>query len=257
MKTVVLCGGLGTRISEETHVRPKPMVEIGGKPILWHIMNIYSHYGHKDFVLALGFKQEYIKQYFLNYHALQSDFCVDLGSGEIDFLKKLNRDWKVSLVDTGLLSMTGGRLYRLRDHLKDEDTFMLTYGDGLSNVDIGKLVEFHRSHGKIATVTSVRPNARFGEMVFDGERVVEFKEKPQATQGWINGGFFVFNKEIFNYLGSEKDILEQAPLESLVKDEQLMAYWHDGFWQCMDTMRDKNYLNELWDSGSAPWAHLV
>lgn len=245
MKVVVLAGGLGTRLSEETVVKPKPMVEIGGKPIIWHIMNVYGHYGYKEFIIALGYKGELIKEYFLNYYNLQSDLTVSLKTGEIKASKTCYRDWLVHLIDTGANSMTGGRLYRLKDHLKDE-TFMLTYGDGVSNVDISKLLEFHRSHGKIATVTAVRPTARFGGMQFDGNKVVEFKEKPQTGEGWINGGFFVFEPGIFNYLKSEGDVLEGFPMENLASDGQLMSYKHEGFWQCMDTMRDKAHMEEMW-----------
>lgn len=255
MKTVILCGGKGTRLSEETHLRPKPMVEIGDKPILWHIMNRYSKYGHNDFTLALGFKQDYIKQYFLNYHALGSDFRVELQNGNLEILNKLERSWKVDLIDTGEETLTGGRVLRLRDYLKNEDIFMLTYGDGVANVDIEALVNFHKSHGKIATVTAVRPPARFGEMIFDGDQIVEFKEKPQTSQGWINGGFFIFNSKFLDYLdvNGDKTILEREPLENLVKDGQLMSFKHAGFWQCMDTLRDKILLNDLFQTGEAPW----
>lgn len=252
MKVVILAGGLGSRLSEETIIKPKPMIEIGGKPLLWHIMNIYSVHGFNEFIIALGYKGDVIKEYFLNYYNLQSDLTILLKTGEVTASKKCYRDWIVHLVDTGVNSMTGGRLYRLRDHLK-KDTFMITYGDGVSNVDISKLVEFHKSHGRIATVTAVRPTARFGEIQFDGDKVIGFKEKPQAGEGWVNGGFFAFETGIFNYLNSENDVLEGFPMESLAMDGQLMAYKHEGFWQCMDTLRDKQFLEKLWGSGNAPW----
>lgn len=252
MKTVILCGGLGTRLSEETHLKPKPMVEIGEKPILWHIMNIYSAHGFNEFILALGYKGEAVKKYFLNYYNFQSDLTISLKTGEITASKNCYRDWTVHLVDTGLNSMTGGRLYRLRDRLKGE-TFMLTYGDGVSNIDIDKLLKFHKSHGKIATITAVKPSARFGGMKFNGDRVIEFTEKPQTGEGWINGGFFVFEPGVFNCLRSEADVLEKEPLENLAKDGQLMAYKHEDFWQCMDTMRDKQLLEKLWAGNNAPW----
>jgi glucose-1-phosphate cytidylyltransferase len=254
MKTVILCGGLGTRLSEETQVRPKPMVEIGGRPILWHVMKIYEKYGFSDFILALGYKGEFIKDYFMHYHARMSDFTVHLKTGNINFTNPSAEDWNVSLVDTGANTLTGGRLLRLKPQLADTGTFMLTYGDGVSNVDIKKLLEFHRSHGKLATVTSVRPPARFGGMAIgdDGE-VLNFKEKPQAGEGWINGGFFVFEPGIFDYLENDSTILEQAPLENLTKNGQLMAFEHGDYWQCMDTVRDRDALQELWTSGNAPW----
>lgn len=252
MKTVILAGGLGTRLSEETAVKPKPMVEIGGKPMLWHVMNIYGHHGFKEFVVALGYKGECIKDYFLNYSNLQSDLTVDLANGTVTANRKCYRDWLVHMVDTGSHSMTGGRLFRLRDRLRGE-TFMLTYGDGVSDVDIKKLAAFHRSHGKIATITAVRPAARFGGIRFEGDAVAEFKEKPQTGEGWINGGFMVFNPEVFDYLEGDSNILEQYALERLAQKDELMAFRHDGFWQCMDTIRDLNYLEELWKSGKPPW----
>lgn len=252
MKVVILAGGFGTRLSEETEVKPKPMVEIGGKPILWHIMNIYSFYGYNEFIIALGYKGEVIKEYFLNYYYHQSDLTIDLKTGKVDTKNNGFKDWVVYLVDTGLNTLTGGRLYRLKDKLKKE-TFMLTYGDGVSNVNIKKLIEFHKSHGKIATVTAVRPVARFGGIVFDGDNVVKFKEKTQTVEGWINGGFFVFQPEIFDYLTRDDDALEGKPLESLAKSGELMAYKHEGFWQCMDALRDRQLLEELWRSGKAPW----
>ena len=251
MKTVILAGGLGSRLSEETTIKPKPMVEIGGKPILWHIMNIYGHYGFNEFVVALGYKGESIKEYFLNYYNLTSDLTISLKDGAVSAQKKCTRDWQVQLVDTGTNSLTGGRLHRLKDHVGNS-TFMLTYGDGVCSVDIKKLVEFHKSHGKLATVTAVRPTARFGGMKFSGDQVSDFKEKPQAGEGWINGGFFVFEPGIFDYLHGDATVLELEPMEGLVRDGQLMSYRHDGFWQCMDTIRDRSHLEELWQS-NAPW----
>ncbi len=255
MKVVILCGGFGTRISEETHLRPKPMVEIGGKPMLWHIMNYYASYGFNDFILALGYKSEFIKNYFLNYYALKSDFVVDMNTGDLQFLKKPRIDWKISLVDTGLETMTGGRVLRLQDYLREHGTFMLTYGDGLSNINLHDLVKFHRDHGKLATVSAVRPTARFGEVTLENETVMKFKEKPQAEQGWINGGFFVMEPEALGYFPKGDDtILEKKPLENLADGRQLMAFQHTGFWQCMDTIRDKNYLESLWKSKDVPWS---
>ncbi|WP_078123840.1 glucose-1-phosphate cytidylyltransferase [Leptospira alexanderi] len=251
MKTVILCGGLGTRLSEETTIKPKPMVEIAGKPILWHIMKIYEHYGFGDFVLALGYKGEVIKDYFLNYHARMSDLTVSLKSGTVDYSNPTAEDWKVQLIETGALTMTGGRLLRLKNHLKE--TFMVTYGDGVSDVDIQKLVSFHKSHGKLATVTAVRPQVRFGELSISGDQVIRFQEKPQAEEGWINGGFFVFEPEILNYIEDESTMLERAPLEKLAKLGQLMSFRHPGYWQCMDTLRDKQTLEELWLQNKAPW----
>lgn len=252
MKTVILAGGMGTRLAEETVIKPKPLIEIGGWPILWHIMNIYGHHGFNEFCVALGYRGEFIKDYFLNYYNLQSDLTVSLKKGDVAATKKCYRDWIVHLVDTGINSMTGGRLYRLRDHLSRE-TFMLTYGDGVSNVNIQKLVEFHRKHGRVATVTAVRPTARFGGMHFEGDRVCRFDEKPQTGEGWINGGFFVFEPKVFDYLKDESTVLEREPLEGLARDGELVAYKHDGFWQCMDTLREKNLLEELWSKGDAPW----
>lgn len=253
MKTVILCGGLGTRLSEETSLRPKPMVEIGARPILWHIMKSYAAHGFDEFVLALGYKGEYIKDYFLNYHPRTSDLTVRLATGEVIFKNPTAEDWSVSLVDTGAQSMTGGRLHRLEPLLREHGTFMLTYGDGVANVDIRKLVEFHKKHGKIATITAVRPPARFGELVMNGDSIEAFKEKPQTGAGWINGGFFVFEPGIFDYLHGDATVLEESPLEKLANDGQLKAYRHDGFWQCMDTLRDRNALDNLWQSGHAPW----
>lgn len=252
MKAILLAGGFGTRLAEYTDTIPKPMVPIGGKPILWHIMNIYSSFGHKDFYLALGYKSEYVKEYFLNYKVLNSDFTVDLASGLVSTHSSTNLDWRVTLVDTGLNSMTGGRVKRLQSFIGNE-TFLLTYGDGVSNVNINKLIQYHKNHGKMVTVTSVRPSARFGELDISDGLVKSFQEKPQTTQGWINGGYFVIEPQFFDLISGDSTVLEKEPLEEVAKMGELMAYQHDGFWQCMDTKRDRDYLEELWISGSAPW----
>ena len=253
MKVILLCGGYGTRLGEETQLKPKPMVEIGGKPILWHIMKIFQKHNMQDFHLALGYKADFIKDYFLKYNSLNNDFSVNLKSGKIKFNDIIEENWNINLTDTGLNTMTGGRLLRLKESLKNEETFMLTYGDGVSNVDLTRLLEFHKSHGKIATVTAVRPPVRFGELIINDNKVEEFAEKPQAGKGWINGGFFVFNKEIFNYIEDDSIMLEREPLEKLSKMGELMAYKHDDFWQCMDTIREKEILEGLLNSNSAPW----
>ncbi|MDO9372320.1 MAG: glucose-1-phosphate cytidylyltransferase [Gammaproteobacteria bacterium] len=253
MNVVILCGGLGTRLSEETSLKPKPLVTIGGHPILWHIMNIYGAHGFNEFSLALGYKGETVKEYFLNYYSLDSDLSIDLKTGAVNHISQSKRDWKVTLVDTGMDSMTGGRLHRLESTLRPHGTFMLTYGDGVSDVDVNRLLAFHKAHGKLATVTTVRPPARFGGIVFDGDRIVEFKEKPQTGEGWINGGFFVFEPGVFDYLSGDQTVLEGSPLEALARNGQLMAFKHEGFWQCMDTLRDRQYLDHLWASGAAPW----
>lgn len=254
MKTVILCGGLGTRLSEETELKPKPMVTVGSDPILCHILNIYAHYGYDDFVLALGYKGNVIKDYFMHYYSLGSDFQIDLTNGKLKYLRQTQQKWRISLIDTGLHTLTGGRLLRLKDTLKDSGTFMLTYGDGVANVDIQKLADFHRSHGKLATLTAVHPPARFGALTFTGENQISaFKEKPQLGEGWINGGYFVFEPEIFNYLENDSTILEESPLERLANDGELMAFKHGGYWQCMDTLRDKNVLEKLWQQNKAPW----
>ncbi len=253
MKVVILCGGLGTRLSEETQLRPKPMVTVGGHPMLWHIMNLYSAHGCNEFVLALGYKGELIKEYFLNYYALDSDLSVDLQSGKVENIRRSQRDWKVELIDTGEQPMTGGRLRRLESMLRPLGTFMLTYGDGVADVNITQLLAFHRAHGRLATVTAVRPPARFGGITMNGDQVVEFKEKPQTGEGWINGGYFVFEAAVFDYLSGDETVLEGAPLENLTRDGQLMAFRHPGFWQCMDTLRDRQVLEQLWASNTAPW----
>jgi glucose-1-phosphate cytidylyltransferase len=250
VKTVILAGGLGTRLSEETESRPKPMVEIGGRPILWHILEHYSHYGSKDFYIALGYKAEYVKRFFME--KLLGSMTIELANGRILRHEVSCENWVLHLMDTGLSTNTGGRLKRLQKDLAD-GTFLLTYGDGVSDVDIRELVAFHRSHGKIATVTAVRPPARFGGLIFEGHLVREFTEKPQAGEGWINGGFFVFEPAVFDYLENDASSLETDALERLAKKGQLAAFKHDRFWQCMDTLRDKRYLETLWQEGRAPW----
>jgi len=253
MKVAILCGGLGTRMAEETFIKPKPMVEIGGHPILWHLMKGYAHYGFKDFILALGYKGEVIKDYFLRYNTVKNDFTVNLATGTVETDRKDETDWKVQLIDTGHDTLTGGRLHRLGPRLRNEGTFMLTYGDGISNLDISELLAFHKRHGRLATVTAVRPPARFGTMEFDGDIVKDFKEKPQTGEGWINGGFFVFEPKVFDYLDGDFTILERKPLENLAADGQLAAFRHEGFWHCMDTIRDKKHLEEIWESNMPPW----
>jgi len=252
VKTIILAGGLGTRLAEETSIRPKPMVEIGGKPILWHIMKIYAAFGFKEFVVALGYKGEEIKKYFLNFYMLNNDLSIDLSNGHTEPHSGQQPHWKVHLVDTGGATQTGGRIKRLQSLIGNE-RFMLTYGDGVANVDIKRLVSFHEGHGKLATVTAVRPPARFGKIVFDGDRVVEFTEKPQTSEGWINGGFFVLEPKVFDYIEGDETAWEREPLARLAADGQLMAYRHEGFWQPMDTLREKRLLNELWNKGEAPW----
>jgi glucose-1-phosphate cytidylyltransferase len=252
MKVILLAGGFGTRLAEYTDVIPKPMVPIGGKPILWHIMKTYAHYGHKDFYIALGYKAELIKEYFLNYRALNADFMVDLASGNVTPFQVDPVDWRVTLVNTGDASMTGGRVKRMRSFIGNE-TFALTYGDGVADIDLGGLLAFHRSHGKMVTVSAVRPSARFGELELDGARVVSFQEKPQLHDGWINGGYFIIEPEFFDLIAGDSTILERDPLEKAAAMDQLRAWRHEGYWQCMDTKRDRDALEELWSSGKAPW----
>lgn len=247
-----MAGGLGTRLSEETAARPKPMVEIGGKPMLWHIMNIYAGHGFADFLIACGYKGEIIKEYFHNFFVHNSDYIVDLKDGSRNVLQSRCPDWRIGAIDTGVNTLTAGRLKRLRPWL-DGETFMVTYGDGVADVDLEKLVAFHRKHGKLATVTAVRPPSRFGALNLKGDRVGSFSEKPQMGEGWINGGFFVFEPGALKYMGGDDCSLEREPLEKIAKDGQLMGYRHEGFWQPMDTLRDKQLLDNLWNSGKAPW----
>ena len=252
MKVVILAGGLGTRLSEETELKPKPMVEIGGRPILWHIMKIYAHHGFKEFFVALGYKGEVIKHYFLDYYSLSGSMTINLANGRVQVHEGSREDWTVHLVDTGLNTLTGGRVKRLEPWLKDE-TFMVTYGDGVSDIDLKALLQFHRSHGKLATVTAVRPPARFGGLVFKGDLISKFTEKPQIGEGWINGGFIVFEPGVFKYLEDDQTSLEAHGMEKLAADGQLAAYRHDRFWQCMDTLRDLRMLEGMWQSGKPQW----
>jgi glucose-1-phosphate cytidylyltransferase len=252
MKVVILAGGLGTRLAEETEVKPKPMVEIGGKPILWHILRHYLHFGYKDFLIALGYRGDMIKRYFWDYYQLSGNMTFDFAAKQIDSTHGHNEDWKIQLVDTGLNAMTGGRIKRLEPWLKNE-SFMVTYGDGVSNIDLNALLEFHRANGKLATITAVRPPARFGGIIFNGNLVQKFAEKPQMGEGWINGGFMIFEPEILKYLKDDQSILETHLFEELVAEGELTAYRHTDFWQCMDTLRDKRFLENLWQEGQAPW----
>ena len=251
MKVVILAGGAGTRLSEETDIRPKPMVEIGHRPILWHIMQHYAHYGYNDFVVCLGYKGEYIKKYFADTLALASDVKIDFGANSVEMLDTPREDWKITLIDTGQTTQTAGRMARIRRFLGDEP-FMMTYGDGVSDVDLHRLVEFHRRQGRLATVTAIHPPARFGQLTIEGGCVSRFDEKPQMSQGWVNGGFFVLEPGVFDYIPGDVDWAKE-PLERLADAGELSGFEHDGFWQCMDTMRDKHMLNALWDSGHAPW----
>ena len=253
MKAVILAGGLGTRISEETSSRPKPMVEIGGKPVLWHIMKTYSHYGVNDFIICCGYKGYVIKEYFANYFLHTSDITFDIQQNKMSIHQQHAEPWKVTLVDTGEDTMTGGRIKRIHDYVKDEEIFCLTYGDGVSNVNIKKLIDFHKSEKVLATLTAVIPPGRFGALEIKDSRVNQFKEKPQGDGALINGGFFVLSPKIMEYLKDDETIWEREPLEKIAKEHNLAAYVHEGFWQPMDTQRDKNYLEELWQSGKAPW----
>jgi glucose-1-phosphate cytidylyltransferase len=253
MKVAILAGGVGTRLVEETQVKPKPMVEIGGRPILWHIMEHYATHGFNEFVIALGYKGEVIKKYIVDYCHLSSDLAVDMKTDTVKSNGGSHRDWQVELIDTGQPTLTGGRIKRLQPYLGNQ-TFMLTWGDGVSDINLTQLLEFHRSHGKLATMTAVRPPARFGHLEFNGHgRVKEFSEKPQTAEGWINGAFFVLEPGIFDYIEGDMTAWERAPMEALARDGQLMAYTHTSFWQCMDTLRDKVLLEELWQAGKAPW----
>lgn len=255
MKVVILCGGKGTRIKEESEYRPKPLVKIGNRPILWHIMKIYAHYGFKEFVICLGYKGEMIKEYFLNYEMMNNDFTINLGSSkDIEIHSDhTEHDWLVTLAETGEESQTGARVKRIEKYV-DGDTFMLTYGDGVSQINIKELLEYHKSHGKIGTMTGVHPSSRFGEFTMKNNQIMEFNEKPQTKEGLINGGFFVFNREFFKYLERDKNcILEHDPLEKLAADGELMLYSNDGFWQCVDTYRELEILNNLWKGPNPPW----
>jgi glucose-1-phosphate cytidylyltransferase len=252
MKVILLAGGLGTRLSEETNNKPKPMVEVGGHPMLWHIMNIYAAWGFKDFIIALGYKGEVIKDYFMNFHPYNTDLTIHLRTGRIAYEDGEAPDWCVTLVETGLHTMTGGRMLRLGPRL-GRDTFMMTYGDGVADINLKALLDFHRSHGRLATVTAVRPTSRFGGLGLDGDTVAEFWEKPQTEGGWINGGFFVLEPGVLDYIRGEMTPWEREPLSRLARDGQLMAYRHEGFWQPMDTLREKMLLQSLWESGKAPW----
>jgi len=252
MKVAILAGGHGTRLAEETTIKPKPMVEIGDKPILWHIMRIYAHYGFKDFVIALGYKGEVIKKYMVDYCKLSSDLTVNMRNGDVHFHGNNQLDWQVELIDTGLHTLTGGRIKRLQPYMNNE-TFMLTWGDGVSDINIQDLIAFHKAHGKLATLTAVRPPARYGHLEIDGSVISEFSEKPQTGEGWINGAFFVLEPGVFDYIDGDTTQWEKEPLENLARDGQLMAYKHNSFWQCMDTLREKYLLENLWSSGNAPW----
>jgi glucose-1-phosphate cytidylyltransferase len=254
MKTAILAGGLGSRLAEETVVRPKPMVEIGGKPILWHIMRHYLAHGHDEFVIAAGYKAEVIKRWMVDYSTLTADVTVRPHQGAVDYHgSDACEPWTVSVVDTGQDTNTGGRIKRMQPWIGDDQTFMVTWGDGVSDVDLGALLAFHRAHGRIATLTAVRPPARYGHIITEGDQITEFSEKPQIGEGWINGAFFVFEREVFDYIEGDSTQFEKEPLERLAKDGQLMAYKHHGFWQCMDTVRERHILEELWKGGNAPW----
>jgi glucose-1-phosphate cytidylyltransferase len=254
MKVVILAGGLGTRISEETQIRPKPMVEIGGKPIIWHIMKIYSHYGFNDFIICLGYKGYIIKEYFLNYFLHQSDVTLDLSNNSVHYHNKRSEPWKVTLIDTGAETNTGGRLKRLKGFIDKDETFMMTYGDGVADIDLNKLIDFHSSHPASATLTSVTPPGRFGALKFVNQNeIVKFTEKPSGDGTRINGGFFVLRGSVLDLIENDETIWEQKPLETLAEKGELRAFHHDGFWQPMDTLRDKVLLEDLWGSGSAPW----
>ncbi|MDF2537576.1 MAG: glucose-phosphate cytidylyltransferase RfbF [Herbinix sp.] len=253
MKVVILAGGFGTRISEESHLKPKPMIEIGGKPLLWHIMKIYSHYNFNEFIICSGYKQHVIKEWFAHYFIHNSDITFDLTEGNKMFVhSQFSEPWRVTVVDTGLSTMTGGRIKRVRDYI-GEEPFFLTYGDGLADVNISDMLEFHKKHGKIATLTAVQPEGRFGIMDIQGNQVMSFREKIQADNGWVNGGFMILNPEVIDYIEGDKTMFEEEPLEALAADGELICYKHGGFWQCMDSIRDKERLETLWTTGDAPW----
>lgn len=253
MKVVVLAGGFGTRLEEETYLKPKPMVEIGNRPILWHIMKIYSHFGFNDFIICLGYKGYLIKEYFANYYLHMSDLTIDMKDNKLQVHQNYAEPWKVTLIDTGYNTMTGGRIKRVQQYINNE-TFMMTYGDGVGGIDINRLLEFHKSHGKYATVTSVQPSGRFGTLKINEDNYVKnFQEKPKGDDSWINGGFFVLEPEVFDYINGDETTLEKEPLENLAKDNQLVAYKHHNFWKPMDTLRDKTELESLWNSGNPPW----
>lgn len=252
MKVAILAGGQGSRLAEETSIRPKPMVEVGGRPLLWHIMRHYAHFGHREFVVALGYKGEYIKRYFSEYAALQGDLTIDLATGGVHGNGGFRPDWRISLIETGRDTNTGGRIKRLAPWMGNE-TFMLTWGDGVSNVNLEKLLAFHREHGKLVTLTAVRPPARYGYLELEGGQITEFSEKNQLREGWINGAFFVCEPQVFDYIEGDETQFELAPLQNLAADGQLMAYQHLEFWQCVDTLREKRILESLWIEGNAPW----
>ncbi|MBX9694119.1 MAG: glucose-1-phosphate cytidylyltransferase [Cyanobacteria bacterium] len=253
MKVVILAGGLGTRLQEETSVKPKPMVEVGGRPIIWHIMKIYAAQGFKEFVIALGYKGGMIKDYFLNYRIQDSNLVVDIKTGDVKVWNAENiEDWKVHLIDTGSSTMTGGRIKKIAEYLEGEQ-FMATYGDGLANIDLNELMDVHQKAGTLATVTAVRPPARFGEIQLEENRVSSFAEKPQTGSGWINGGFFILDSRVKDYIDSDDTVFEREPLEAIARERQLSSYQHNGFWQCMDTLRDVWSLEKLWSDGNAPW----
>jgi glucose-1-phosphate cytidylyltransferase len=253
MRAIILAGGFGSRLSEETVLRPKPMVEVGGRPILWHIMNIFAAHGVTEFIIALGYRGEVIKDYFLNFFAFNNDMTVELASGKVKIHDGNQPKWKVHLIDTGLNTATGGRLKRLAPLLEEDETFMFTYGDGVADLDITALLKFHQSHGKLASVTTVHSPARFGRIGFDGERVREFHEKPEGSEGWINGGYFVLHRKCLDYIDGDDATWEHGPVELLARAGNLMGYRHTGFWSCMDTLKERNLLEEMWNSGDAPW----